>query len=422
MRSRIDARWWEWVARVVVMTTLAVLLWRASGSRPEGRAERIQGSELRAALERWTRGVQPAAVHVSLRDVPAPLERDWLAALRRPGSAVTWSGTLDAVGVEALATAEPRARYLIRAAGPRTGSVHVSDDFRAIATAGFEAGIMSVRTATLAGVVRADAGLASAWSPAPSPPVVKRIALIGPAGWETKFVAAALEESGWAVDARIGVAPGVAVGTLQPSALDTLRYSVGIVVDAVSGDWQQALARFVSRGGGLVVAGQALRAPQFATLLPARVTRAVPARDTSVAALEALAVLELASAPHGVALETRGEAVVLAAGRFGAGRVVASGYQDTWRWRMQGDEQAVRQHRDWWSALASAAAHAVDTAAVPAPESAPVAALVNAIGPATEPPADAGERSRVPLDALLFALLVAALLGETFSRRRRGLA
>jgi hypothetical protein len=410
------------MARVVVMTTLAVLLWRASGWRPEGRAERIQGHDLRTALERWTRGVQPTAVHVSLRDVPAPVERDWLAALRRPGNAVTWSGTLEAVGVEVLATAEPRARYLVRAAGPRAGSIHLSDDFRAIATGSSGTGIMSVRTATLAGFVRADAGPAIASSPAPSPPEVKGIAVMGPAGWETKFVVAALEEAGWAVDARIAVAPGVAVGTLQPSALDTLRYSVGIVIDAVSGDWQQALARFVSSGGGLVVAGQALRSPQVATLLPARVARSVPARDTSVVALDALAFLELASAPHGVALETRGEAAVLAAGRFGAGRVVASGYQDTWRWRMQGGEHAVQQHRDWWSALASAAAHAVDTAAVLAPESAPVAALVNALGPATEPPADAGGRSRVPLDALLFAVMVAALLGETFSRRRRGLA
>ena len=37
------------------------------------------------------------------------------------------------------------------------------------------------------------------------------VVIIGRAGWEAKFVAAALEERGWSVRLRVSVAPGIVV-------------------------------------------------------------------------------------------------------------------------------------------------------------------------------------------------------------------
>jgi hypothetical protein len=61
--------------------------------------------------------------------------------------------------------------------------------------------------------------------------VLRRILVIGEAGWESKFVVAALEEEGWKVDALIRVAPGVDV-TQGSAAIDTSRYSAVIALDA----------------------------------------------------------------------------------------------------------------------------------------------------------------------------------------------
>jgi uncharacterized membrane protein len=120
----------------------------------------------------------------------------------------------------------------------------------------------------------------------------------------------------------------------------------------------------------------------------------------------------------------------VAARRVGAGRVIQIGYEDLWRWRMQGEEGAVRDHRLWWSRMVGAAA-ATDRAAdgpvsptrasLEAPSSAPLAELVQALGPAVDADAPSSD-SPTPLAPWLGVLILGALLGEWASRRARGAA
>jgi len=132
-----------------------------------------------------------------------------------------------------------------------------------------------------------------------------------------------------------------------------------------------------------------------------------------------------APAPTAVALERRGDAVVAAARRVGPGRVVQLGYDETWRWRMEGADGAADEHRRWWSAVVASVAHAPAALAPAAPDTtdpAPRAALVEALGapaPSASARAPAAPRRERP-DSLFLAAACTALLAEWASRRLRG--
>lgn len=102
-----------------------------------------------------------------------------------------------------------------------------------------------------------------------------------------------------------------------------------------------------------------------------------------------------------------------------------SGYDETWRWRMAGGDEAVAAHREWWSRLVAAIAYAplvrrsgTSDATL---DEAPLASLIDALGPASAydtrlvPHNDGGLVTRV-----LFGLIVASLVLEWTSRRLRG--
>ena len=407
----------------MLLASLLVLLWRVWSPPAVAPEESVTTGGLADALRRWTTGVAPARASVRLERLPTPAERDWLAALGRAGSRIEWSGDLDAIAVEAVTSAEPQHSYVIRAATAAGAEMTIRDGNREIAGVTATAGGASVRTTVLSGPVSVDAGGGRASAGAPRARRIGHAAVIGPADWETKFVIAALEERGWLVDSRVIVGPAVSVGALAPAAIDTSRYSAAVIVGGLPGGWMPQLVRFVSAGGGLVVAGGAIRDRSLSTLLPARPGRALAARDSAVVSRDGLGGFMMAPGPRAVVLETRGDAPVVVAGRMGNGRVLMAGYTDTWHWRMRGDEDALEAHRDWWSAVVGAAAYAPDTAAaVLSPESAPLALLHATLGPPGTPAAPAllGE-GRAPVEALLFVLATLALLVETVSRRRRGL-
>jgi hypothetical protein len=424
MRSRIEPRLFERVARGLLLSALLVLVWRSWSPRTTANEETVTSGALDAALERWTIGEPPERVSVQLDRVPGVVQRDWLAALRRAGSEVFWSGEFDALALEAVTTAEPQHSYVIRAAGEHGVVITFRDGERELASVKAVGHGASIRTSMLFGPVTAGTGGASALAAKPPAPRVGRVAVIGPAGWETKFVIAALEERGWAVDSRLTVAPGVGVGLLAPGALDTSRYSAAVVVDDVPPGWSADLSRFLGAGGGLVASGAAVRRGSLAALLPARPGRRFASADTIVVDRRALGGTALQPAARAAVLDARGGTPVVSGARFASGRVIVSGYADTWLWRMSGNERSVEAHRDWWSALVGAVAYAVDTAdAARSPEAAPLAALHSALGPPVSASRQIGLDTRqLPVEAALFGLAVLALLGETVSRRRRGLA
>ena len=162
-------------------------------------------------------------------------------------------------------------------------------------------------------------------------------------------------------------------------------------------------------------AGAATRASSAATAIQA-------SGSVSLASLPLAPIISLRS--DAVPLEKRSANVAVAARRIAAGRVLQFGYEDTWRWRMGGGPNALRDHREWWTSLISSVVYAprIQRAEkIATGSSAPVADLVNAIGPAIpeEGVANTGQ-NRSHWMTWLFALMSVALIGEIASRRLRG--
>ena len=259
--------------------------------------------------------------------------------------------------------------------------------------------------------------------------LLRRVLVIGSAGWESKFVVAALEESGWKVDAFIRVAPGIEVTQGSIASIDTVRYSAVVALDNSVAPYAERIVAFARNGGGVVLGPGAAAVAAIAPLRSGGVGEAsAPAQVANVSGSITRGTLVMAPIiqprSDAIPLERRSETVALAARRFGAGRVVQSGYEDTWRWRMAGAESSVRDHRGWWTEVVSNVAYAprvvllnrmLDT------DDAPVADLVSALGP----PRDQADVARGGLNpshwaAWLFALVLLALTVEVASRRLRG--
>jgi hypothetical protein len=257
--------------------------------------------------------------------------------------------------------------------------------------------------------------------------LIHKVLVIGSAGWESKFVIAALEEEGWKVDAVIHIAPGIDVRQGDPTSIDTAHYSAVIALDTAAANFANRIGDYVQSGGGVVLTPEAASLGAIAPLRAGSV-----GRPTSVG--NAPATLTLASLPvspitprdDAIALSQRGSVTTLAARRFGAGRVLQIGYEDTWRWRMNGGDNGLREHRQWWSNLLSEVAYAPriprmgSTLDAGDDDPAPLADLVAKIGPATTSRTAAGLYSSENWVSWVFILFVVSLVAEVASRRTRG--
>jgi len=254
-----------------------------------------------------------------------------------------------------------------------------------------------------------------------------RVLVIADAGWESKFAVAALEEESWKVDASIRVAPGVNVTQGSVGTIDTSRYSAVVALDGASSAYANRIVAFAQMGGGVVLGPQAASLDAMVSLRAGAVVRA-EARPTPVGGSVTLATIPLAPITalrnDAVVVERRSGAAALAARRVGAGRVLQSGYEDTWLLRTSGGENAVRDHRQLWTDLLSRVAYAprVPRPAVTTSEDhAPMIGLVAALGPnALSRPATNLSGGQSVLMAILLTLLAFALIGEVASRRLRG--
>src|SRR6185437_809706 len=188
------------------------------------------------------------------------------------------------------------------------------------------------------------------------------------------------------------------------------------------------VARYVQSGGGLVLAGPASLAGTMSRLAAgiagARTRPAVGPDDTL--RLGSTGFYPVARLDRdGIALEYRAGRVSVAARRYGAGRVIQVGYDDTWRWRMAGAPGAEAAHRAWWSRVVASVAyvpHAAASAAEPGrapPASAPLAHMVERLGGAQQAP---DLPAHGPMDRrILLAIIMILLISEWASRRLRGL-
>ena len=421
----------EWALRVLVLALLVWSLVLALGVGGAGVTERASTETLSESLVRWTTVARPGRVHVDFEHPPAGVERDWLGALVGAGTHVSWSGPSllptalalepradPAGGVEVSVSAPLGARVVLR------DTLGVLDSARVEGAGGVRAYVARPRATLDAAVGRvvARAGLADSLA-------LKRLLVLGAAGWETKFVIAALEERGWAVDAEVRVSPETTVRQGRVAAIDTSRYSAVLVLDTTAAAYADRIGRYVRAGGGLVLWSPAVDARRLAALAPGRERGAViedegrPPGDS--VPREALSIAPITGlVPEAVVLERRGEHVTLAARRLGAGRVVETGYVNTWRWRLAGgEEEAPERHRTWLAGLVASVAYAGrEELAVPPTNAAPLATLIDRLGPAVaEAYADAGGgMDPAVLARWLFAALCLALLVEWASRRTRG--
>jgi hypothetical protein len=390
------------------------------------RVERATQSDVDAKLASWTRMPSSVVLHGEFSSTPSAAAIDWLAALKRTGHVVTWSGSPPAIALSAESNGDPRGGARIDVAAPADEHVVLRDDASIIDSIHVSRFGGSVNAPILVGNVRATVAGEVAAAPAPDSSPTRSIVVLGAAGWEGKYVAAALEERGWPVITKFIVAPNVQVGPPGDLQLDTSRVAAVVAIDTVVQRSWPAVERFVRMGGGLVLAGPSSLAPAASSIAPgatgARFQPAVLPRDTILLGSTGFFPV-LALKPDAVALERRTGGVAVAARRIGAGRVIQIGYDDSWRWRMAGPTGSENAHREWWSRVIAAVAYVPERAATPdigMASSAPVALLVDRIG-APRPSPPVGARN-APIDRrLILGLIMILLLAEWGSRRLRGL-
>ena len=411
--------WAEMALRIVALVLVAFALWRFSHDRG-GRAEQRTGSAFVRALPALIASPL-SAVHVSFDETPSPLVRDELAAMARAGTRVTWSGrALPPLAISAERVREPSGPVRITVVS--TDRVEVRDDLAVLDTLRADSGA-TFEICAASGAFSARSGQSRAVIAADGASGLKPVLVLGHASWEAKFVVAALEEAGWKVETRFGVAPRADVSKGTPGAPDTSRYAAVVALDSVLGSAGAKLAQFVREGGGLVLVADAANAPLVRQLSPARAgARRVAATRgfDRVVPWSSLALYPLESVrSDAIWLSMQGTLLAAAARREGSGRVVQVGYDETWRWRMQGSGDAVASHRAWWSRLVAS------VVAFPAPratesglaEGAPIARMVESLGAATVAAPDTRSNRLAPW---LLPVILVVLFMEWTSRRLRG--
>lgn len=422
----------ERAARILALAGLALLLSRELRPAPKEQVNpaRIGVEDLPVTLRAATLDVRhQAGMVVRVDSVPTPAERDWLAALRTAGTPVAWSmGMIDPVVVVAEPIADPRGGVDVRVWRGGAHPAVITDGAGELARMEPSAGMSGVLARAVVRDVEVHLPGQHARAAAPDSLRLGAVLVVGRAGWEARFLLRSLEELGWSAHARLSVAPGVAVTQGQPATPDTARYAVVVVLDSTATREATTLQRYVGSGGGLVLVGEGTRIGALAVLAPGGSGRREGGADEPLP--RDLSRLGLALYPiqpthaEAVVLEQHGERPVVAARRVGSGRVVQVGYDESWRLRMEGGEAGPEVHREWWARLLAAAAYAPGTRSLPAAslaEPAPVAALIDAIGPPSAVAADPPRSSPLRLPSRYLFLAVALLLMvEWASRRLRG--
>jgi hypothetical protein len=364
-------------------------------------------------------------VHVVLDHAPDGAERDWLAALPGAGTAVGWSGPkLLPTALAVVPVADPAGGVDVAVAAPSGADLHLRDTLGVRDSATITGAVTRFHLPHPAPAVEALVGSVIARDAPHDSLELRRLLVLGQAGWEAKFVVAALEERGWQVDARLALAPGADIAPKTGAPIDTARYSAILAVDSTAAREAGNITRYVRSGGGLVLWSTA--AAGLTALAAGKSGEPVTERGHSLGANSPRAGLDLVPIidlnEGSVVLERQGSDVAVAARRIGAGRVVEIGYHDLWRWRMEGGEGAPEAHRAWLARLVAGVAYtSVHPIDAPAADAAPLATLIQSLGPPTpdEEPGHPGSADRWMRWA--FALICFALLGEWASRRLRGL-
>lgn len=379
----------------------------------------------------WTDSTTVRDVAIDATRAPSPGAAALLAASGRTGDSASTLVLRDAGGtLDSVTSRRPAVRVL---AAQTRGTVQAT--LRASSANAREGAKRADQTRVLA--VATAAALVSDTAGAADRSTVGRVRLYALPGWESKFVTVALEEAGWHVDGALTVSPTSQVTLGAPLTLDTARYAVSVVLDSGVATARD-LQRFVAQGGGVVLAGDALRDASLRTFAALRIEDERPPVAGALLTdqpLRGLAAFHLLPPAQSVVLQRENADATVIVARRGVGRILASGYRATWRWRMEGTDDGADAHRRWWSTLMSAVASAPtgDAASSRASQSgdsragwpgdaAPRADLIARLGlpVAANAPAPRASSPLRPSLALLYLVACAALLTEWALRRMRG--
>jgi hypothetical protein len=431
-RARSPRLWLELGARTAALALIAWSLWLATRPFIESpERTHVPSADLSERLPAWARGGAPDSLHVALDSLPDDTTRAWLVALRRTGASVSWSGELAPVALAIEPVNAPAGGAQLLVAAPDDAPIALRDAVGPFDTVRSVAAGAAIRVPTLAEPAEATVSGTVARARAIDSLAPGGVLVLGTAGWEARYVIAALEESGWSVDARLTIGPALVVRRGSPVPIDTARYAAVIALDsAASGDTRR-LAAYARSGGGIILSGVAAALGALRDVAPGRPGVRIRPAVLSFTAGEPRRALGFVSMSgvreDALVLEARDGRPVVAARRAALGRVLQIGYDETWRWRMQGGDAGPESHRRWWSAAVAATARR--TAAVRessgsvAGAGAPRAAISAALGPASAAPdLDSRSAPRHGPDPWLLIAGSLLLLAEWTSRRLRGAA
>ena len=252
---------------VLALLVMVARLW--SGAGGTGVVGRTHTSGLDSALVTWS-ALPPAGAIVDADTLPAPVQRDWLVALRRTGTEVRWTSADSSGGALVIeAGPQPGAPARVVALVEPARSVLLADALGQIDSAtATDDGVVSWRANPI-GLASANVHNAIATAAPRDSFSLRPVLVVGQAGWESRFVVTALEESGWTVAARLSVAPGAVVRQGGTVRIDTASLSAVVILDSTTALDGNEIAQFVRQGGGLVAAGAGSRNAAVRRLLPA---------------------------------------------------------------------------------------------------------------------------------------------------------
>lgn len=404
-----------------VCALLALVLWILNAWYPRGETpEVVRGDALSDELPRLT-ATAPAVV-ARLDRAPGARERDWLAAMRDAGVSVEWTGDVAPLALETYPVTDPMGGTFVLVSAPEMASV--GDALGPVDTIDAGRRPAMVRLGDARGDITLTSGREVARTSLESGEPPRRVMVAGAAGWEAKFLVAALEEAGWQVDARLRVRPDEVVAQ-GGGAPDTATHAAVVLLDTTA--VSLPLDRFVRAGGGLLLVGDASRSRLAAPLVAWRVGErenaplGVLPHDTLWRGQSRVSFTGVDTA-RAIVLERRDGKPVIVARRHYAGRVLAVGYDDTWRWRMAGSGNSVAEHRAWWSRHVASVAMRPSRVTRITTGAAPLAALHASLGPPAGPTDASPGLPRALLANVLAAIALACLLAEWLLRRLKGLA
>lgn len=379
-------------------------------------------------------------IDITLAGTPDARTRARVSAVRASGHVVRLFAprTLPslAMSVEAEWKATGGSRILV--AGRDSTTAGVADGAGALDSMHLELGGSRAVTGPVQGALRArQPGVTASVEPlVAGAPLDARVLVVGNATWESRFLMAAFEEAGWPVDAALTVSPKVTIGQGAGRTPMRGRHAVVVLLPGAPTAAVNALTPFVRDGGGLLIVGEAARLPGLGALragAPGATLAGELGAEASGTPRHGLDLVPIATLASGaVMLEERDGRTAIAARRVGAGRVLQVGYDNSWLWRMAGDDASVATHRRWWNALLSSVvslrspapriAHDVEDDTL---DAAPLVAMVRDLGvPVIRDRIDAPERSSLAASLDPRWLLAAAAFSLVVSwviRRWRGL-